>query len=120
MSDNSNEPQKAGIEEIVEDLKLYVNTSMDLYKLKAAERGADIASGAIINLVIGVLICMVVLFTSLAAAFILSEYYNSMYIGFLIIAGFYSLVAVVMYLSKDHWLKSTLADNLIKAIYKPV
>ncbi len=119
MADNTPETPQTEIEELIENLKTYVNTSMDLYKMQATEKGADIAAGAIINLVIGAIATIVLLFASLAAAFIISAYFEKMYMGFLIIAGLYSLIAVVLYLSKDHWLKGSMVNNIIKSIYKP-
>lgn len=117
MAEPTQEKPRPDIEEIVEELKSYVNTSIELYKLKTTEKGAEIAAAAIINLVMGALICMILLFFSLALAFFLSEYFDKMYMGFLIVAGIYALSAIVIYVSKDKWLKGTLVDNIIKAIY---
>jgi len=117
MEEPIRENSKPEIDEIVEALKSYVNTSADLYKMKATAKGAEIASSAIINIVIAVFVSMVFLFASLALAFCLSEYFDKMYMGFLIVAGFYSLIAVVIYISRDKWLKGSLIDNIIKAIY---
>ena len=108
---------KPEIEEIVEELKSYVNISMDLYKMKATEKGARIATGAIINVVIGIFVFMVFLFSNVALAFCLSVYFDKMYAGFLIVAGLYTVIALVIYLLKDKWLKGNMVDSIIKSIY---
>ena len=117
MSAPTTEKPNPDLEDIVDELKSYINTSIDLYKLKASEKGAEIASSAIINVVMGVFVGMVFLFASLALAFCLSEYFDKMYLGFLVVAGIYTVLALVILLAKDRWLKSTLIDNIIKAIY---
>ena len=108
---------KPEMEEIVEDLKSYINTNLELYKMKATEKGAEIASQAIINIIMGVMASMALLFVSLALAFSLSAYFDKMYLGFLIVGGLYALIGFVIYLSKDTWLKGTLVDNIIKSVY---
>lgn len=108
---------KPEIEEIVEDLKSYINTNMELYKMKATEKGAEIASQAIINIIIGVMVSMTLLFVSFALAYCLSEYFDKMYLGFLIVGGIYGVIGIFIYLSKDAWLKGTLVDNIIKSVY---
>ena len=117
MAEPTQEKPRPEIEEIVEELKSYINTSIDLYKLKTTEKAAYIAASAIINLVLGAFASMILLFASLALAFCLSDYFDKMYAGFIIVAGLYALLAIVVFLSKDKWLKSTLVDNIIKAIY---
>ncbi len=117
MAEPTSEKPRPEIEEIVDELKSYINTYMDLYKMKATEKGAVMASNAIINLVMAVLVVIIFLFVSFALAFCLSEYFDNLYAGFLIIAGFYTLLAVIIYLSKDKWLKTSLVNNIIKSVY---
>ncbi len=117
MAEPTTEKPRPEIDEIVEEVKAYINASMDLYKMKATEKGAVMASGAIINIVMAVLVLIIFLFASFALAFFLSEYFDNLYAGFLIIAGFYTLLAVIIYISKDKWLKNSLVNNIIKSAY---
>ena len=117
MQEPTIEQNKPDLAEIAEEIKSYVNTTAELYKLKATDKGAEIASVAIINIVVGIFAGMVLLFASLALAFLISAYIGKMYSGFLIVAGFYLLVSLFILFVKDRWLKHTLVDNIIKVVY---
>ena len=111
------ENSKPELDEIVEDVKSYVNTTLELYKLKATEKGAEMATQAIINLVLAGMASMFLLFASFALAFCLSEYFDKMYVGFVIVAGIYALLGLIVYSIKNTWLKGTLIDSIIKSVY---
>lgn len=117
MTEPNNEKNKPDLAEIAEEIKSYVNTTAELYKLKATDKGAEIASVAIINIVVGIFAGMVLLFASLALAFCISAYFDKLYSGFLIVAGFYLLISVLILFVKDRWLKNTLVDSIIKVVY---
>lgn len=108
---------KEPIEEIIDDIKDYIDTSSDLYKMKATEKAAEIVSSAIINLTLAFLAGFVLLFASLTLAFMLSDFLNNSYMGFLIVSGIYALITLLIYVTKDKWLKHRIIDNFIKAIY---
>jgi len=106
------------IEEVLEDVKDYVNTSIDLYKLKTTEKGAEMASEAIIYLFIGVFAVLTLIFSSFAIAYAIGESTGKIYVGFLIVAAFYALTGIIILISKDKWLKGTLINNIIKSVYR--
>lgn len=105
------------IDEVIDEVKEYVNVSLDLYKLKATEKGAMIASTAIINILLGAFAAMALLFVSFAAAYAIAEMTGKIYLGFLAIAGFYALIGLLILATKDKWLKNSLVDSIIKSIY---
>lgn len=109
---------KPAIENIADDLKEYVETSITLYKHQATQKGAEVASAAIINLLIAFFIGSALLFGSIACSLYLSELLGHSYAGFLIMTGFYALLGFVIILTKDKWLKNRLIDGFIKSIYK--
>jgi hypothetical protein len=109
---------KTGLVDIADDLKDYIQTSADLYKMKATEKGAEIGANMILNIIAGVFIALAFLFGSLAAAFSISEWLDSQYSGFLIVAGIYTLVGTVILILKGKGWKTSLADSIIKQIYK--
>ena len=111
--DNIKEP----IEEIIDDIKDYIDTSSELYKMKATEKAAEVVSGAVIGLTLALISAFVLLFASLAAAFMLSEIFHKDYIGFVIVAGVYAFIAVIIFITKDKWLKHRIVNSFIKTIY---
>lgn len=109
---------KPVIENIADDIKDYVETSITLYKHQATQKGAEVASEAIINLLIAFFIGTALLFGSIACSLYLSELLGHPYSGFLIMTGFYALLGFIVILTKDKWLKNRLVDSFIKSIYK--
>jgi hypothetical protein len=111
------ENSRPEIDDIVQEVKTYLNNSAELYKMKATAKGAEIASGAVIHIVIGVLIVMLLLFASLALAYLIADYFNEMYLGFLSVALIYGLLALIVYMGRDRWLKNSLVNGIIKSVY---
>ncbi len=115
--DETTQKNKPELDEILNEVKSYMGTTVDLYRMKAAEKGAEIASIAIINIVLGIFAALVLLFASLALALYLSSFFDSMYTGFLLVAGLYAIFSIIILLTKDKWLKGSLTDNIIRVIY---
>ena len=115
--EENNPKNKNDLEEIINEVKSYVGTTAELYKLKASEKGAEIACLAIINIVLGIFASLILLFASIALALCLSSYFGKMYIGFLLVAGLYTFFSVIILLTKDKWLKGSLTDSIIRVIY---
>ncbi len=111
------EPIHSEIEQVVDDIKDYVHINVELIKLKTTEKGVIIASTLLVNLLLGVCVFLAILFLSFAAAFGIAETTGKIYLGFLIVGGFYILVGIVMLMTKDKWLKNTFIDNIIKSVY---
>jgi hypothetical protein len=114
---DANPKNKPELDEILNEVKSYVGTTLELYKMKASEKGAEIASIAIINIVLGIFAAMVLLFASIALALCLSSYFGKMYLGFLLVALLYAAFSVIILLTKDKWLKGSLTDSIIRVIY---
>jgi hypothetical protein len=58
------------------------------------------------------------LFASLGLAFWLGDLFGKIYLGFLTVAGFYGLLALMVHLFLGRWIKKMICDYLIKeALY---
>lgn len=86
---------------MAENIRDYVRLKLSLLKLSLTEKIARLAS----FIVIIVVFCILFLFFSLflSAAFILwfREHAGPAYVGALIVAGFYMLIAVIVYLMRN-------------------
>ena len=112
------ESSKTEFSELVDDVKEYINTSAEIYKLQATEKAADLGAGMAINIVLLIVTSMAFLFVSIAAAFLIGEALGKTYLGFLIVAGFYVLVGMIVVFARDRGLKESIADSIIRSIYK--
>ena len=103
-------------EGLTENLKSYINTSLELIKLEVAERSSVIVAGLIGNLLVGVIGVLFVLFFSIGAGFLLSALLHNYYLGFAIIAGFYLLLALILILGKKKLVERPLRDKIIRML----
>ena len=112
------ETSKTELGDFVDDLKDYIQTSAEVYKLQAIEKVAVAGSGIFINLILLIVTSMAFLFVSIAAAYLIGEWLGQTYLGFLVVAGFYVLVGMVIQFTRDKGLKDTITDSIIRSIFK--
>jgi len=105
------------MEELTENLKKYVNTNYELFKLQAAERASVLGAGLIGWAIIGFVVVLFVFFLSLCAGFYLSALLNNPYAGFVIITGFYLLVGLVLVLGRKKLLEGPLREKIVRIIF---
>jgi hypothetical protein len=79
----------------------YIETYYKLIVLNATEKATGIASVSITSLVLSVISIFALFFISLGFGWWLGERLHNMFAGFAIIAGFYTLCAVLTILLKD-------------------
>lgn len=106
------------IEELSEGLKIYLNTNIKLVKQEFTAKYSVIISDLISYVLIGLAGLFFLLFLSLMAGFYLSELLDSTFLGFAIVAGFYLLISVILYLIRDKWLKKPIRDKIIRKSFK--
>ena len=111
------EDKKFLIESLFEKIKEYLNTSIDLVKLKAIEKVSDICSSLAIRLSILLIFSMFFLFLSIGVSFWLGELLGEVYYGFLIVAAFYLVVAILLLLMYKP-MKKSVADIIVKEALK--
>ncbi|MCW3086190.1 MAG: hypothetical protein JWP12_3556 [Bacteroidetes bacterium] len=108
--------EKNKVEKLFTDVKEYAETKLDLVALNVQEKGSDVMGSAASILVIGIVILFVLLFLSLGAAFIIGHCFHNFSIGFFLIAGFYFLVGLVIYFSRNKLIKMPVINALLKKI----
>jgi heme/copper-type cytochrome/quinol oxidase subunit 4 len=111
-----NEPLTS-VESLIAATEKYGKTSATLLRLQATRKVADVISSFVATTAVVVLLCMVFLFLHLAIALWLGEVTGKMYYGFLIVAGFYALVALLasLYFKNNHnnAIKNHIIDQLV-------
>jgi hypothetical protein len=106
------------LESLLDKAKEYGITSFELAKLKALEKSTDIVSSLVPGSIVFVLIASFLIFLSLGVAFLIGDLLGKVYLGFLIVAGFYLLVALIIRLFLYNWIKKVVGDSMIKHILK--
>jgi VIT1/CCC1 family predicted Fe2+/Mn2+ transporter len=100
--------------ETIEYARQYIQQQVQYLRLETAKRIAMTTSSLITLGVVGVLILMVVIFLSIALGFYLGALFNSYALAFLIIAGVYFLVVVLVIYFKKEIVTNPILNMVIK------
>lgn len=106
------------VEMLVEKVEQYARTSLELYKLKAIDKGTDVFSSLVSRVVIIIIIALFFLLVTLGLCFYLGEVLGKVYYGFFTVAGIYAVVGIIMIIFRKKWLDDTLNDYIVRQIFK--
>lgn len=103
--------------EIQENAKDYLETSLSYYKLLGFK--VAMKSTTLLFKFFLVFFCflLVLLFSSIALAFYLANYFNSYTIGFLCVAGFYFVLAFLLFFVKFKILESVILEKFSEIFF---
>jgi len=105
-------------EELSEMLRNYLSTNIQLVKQETTAISSVILSDLISYLMIGMAGLIFVLFVSLMAGFYLSDLFDSNFLGFAIVAGFYFLISIILYLIRERWLMKPIREKIIRKAFE--
>jgi hypothetical protein len=98
MEDNN---LSAQIKRIIEQLKVYIDLRVGLLKLNVAEYVIRFFSSLVLWMVVFLFLFFVLVFSSFAFAYWYGERTGKWSLGFLIIAGFYVLLAALIFVLRN-------------------
>ena len=111
------EKQPNHIGSLFEKAEEYLDTKMDLFKLKAIDKSSDIVSSIAARLVIALFVASCFLMFNIGLALVIGRSVGEIYYGFFIVAGFYLVLIAVLYSLRDKWLKAPISNLIIKSIF---
>jgi hypothetical protein len=103
---------------LIDKSKDYLETKMELTKLKTIDKSADVLSSVLVMVSIIFIASLVIFFISVAFALLLGRMVGSNYIGFFIVGGFYGLLLAIIYVQREKWIKTPVANGLINKMLK--
>ncbi len=112
-------PNSNLIEPLVERVEAYGKTTIELLKLKAIEKTAVIPSLSVFKGIVLLLITIFVVFFNIALSLFIGEEFGKIYIGFLVVSGFYLLLAIIVYAFMHNYIKNYISNLIIKVLTKP-
>lgn len=99
---------------VMEHLAGYIETRVELLKLEVKEETVKIAAKLLSFLVVGFLVLMIVIFLSFTIAWLLNHYFESEFLGFAIVTGFYTLILVIALIFKSKFGLQRLLEQAFK------
>jgi hypothetical protein len=106
------------IKSLIDKSKDYLETKIELTKLKTIDRSADILSSVIVMVSMIFLGSLFIIFISIALALMIGQWLGTVQYGFLIMGGFYALLLLLIYLRREKWIKTPIANGLINKMLK--
>src|ERR1044071_6662520 len=96
----------------------YVETRINLLKLKAVDKSSDVVSNILAFIPIVVIFVLVFFFLNIGIALLIGDLLGKAYWGFFILTAIYIITGFVLYSRKDKWIKVPFANMLIRKFLK--
>lgn len=104
--------EKSAIQRLIGSLKRYLHLQRDFVMLTLAEKLTVVLAVLLVGGIVLLLAAMVLVFASLAVSSLLAEWLGSDAAGYGIVAVFYLLVAIVVWLNRKSWIADPIANFL--------
>jgi Putative Actinobacterial Holin-X, holin superfamily III len=107
---------KNALESLLESTSTYIDTRVELTKLKTLKKSSDVFSTLASQLIIGGVGFIFLMLLNIALGLWLGELLGKTYYAFFLLAFTYFIVGLILYISRDKWIKSPLANTIIKKL----
>ena len=101
------------IEPLIESVEAYSKTGIELVKLKTIDKVADGTSSMVAWLPVIIALILFFVIVNFGLALWIGSMLEMIYMGFFIVAGFYALVGIILFIFKDKWIKKPLYVSII-------
>lgn len=109
-------PEFKKLEELTDSLKQYLLLNIEILKLEATNQISAIGSSVASSLIVGVSAFLFVFTLSIGLGFYLSALLGDTYSGFAIIAAFYFLLCIILFIGRKKLIEKPLREKMIEKI----
>lgn len=106
------------LESLVDTVVVYTKSSIDLLKLLAIDKSANMLSSVISTIIISIAVLCLTMMLNIGAALWIGKLIGSSIGGFFIVAGFYTVVVTVLVAFKKQLLNTPLSNSIISFLRK--
>jgi uncharacterized RDD family membrane protein YckC len=106
------------VKSLFDKSKDYLDTKIELTKLKTIDKSADVLSALIVIMAIFLIAFLFIILISIAFALMIGRALGSYYYGFFILGGFYAIILLIFYLQREKWIKTPVANGIINKMLK--
>ncbi len=116
--DNLIVDRKELVEDLFEKAEAYVKTSIEIIKLKSADKMAAVAASLISRLVVILFLSFFFLMVNIGLAIWIGESIGHIYYGFFIVSGLYAIIALCLFVFRDSIIKNPIINSIISQVLK--
>lgn len=102
------------IESLLEQFKEYANTRVAQIKFSIAQKIAKTIADLVATILAGLVFFAFLFFGSIAAAIAIGDWLGKLWLGFLLIAGIFGIIGIIILKAKNRILQIPLLNSLIK------
>lgn len=113
-----NESHKEVLESLFDRTKDYMETRINLVKLKAVKKTSGIVSNVMSKVFLGLIFTFFMLMLNIGIGLWLGEVLHKNYLGFFALAAFYLIVGLIVFLGRNAWIRTPIANSIIKTVNK--
>jgi hypothetical protein len=103
---------------LLERVEEYGKTTLELFKLKTVDKLSDAISSFASRIIAVVFFVMFFILASIGLSVWLGELLGKIWLGFLLVAGFYGLIGIVLFFMLHNPVKKQISNMIIKQILK--
>ncbi len=103
---------------LFENIEVYVETNIELFKLRVIRRLTNVISSLISSIVFLIFIILTVLMLNIGSALWLGEVTGKIYYGFFILALVYALIGAILYFFRERLVKKPISNFIIVKLQK--
>ena len=107
----------AKMEELTDSVKEYVNTRVESVKLSVAEKSSALVANLVAGMLVAAVFLFFLIFAGIALALVLGEWTGKMWAGFLIVAGIYLLIGIIVWIAREKIIRLPVMNALIKQFF---
>ena len=103
---------------LLERAEDYSNSTIELFKLNAIDKSADVVSSLVSRLAIFITVAMSLLIVSIGVALWVGKLLGDSFYGFFVIGGFYTILAILLHIFRHSLIKYPVSNSIIKQMLK--
>ncbi|QEC51789.1 putative superfamily III holin-X [Anseongella ginsenosidimutans] len=114
----SMQEEKEAESTLFEEVKEYISVRSKIFSLQVAESAASLVSNLISNGAALLFFIIFFVFASIGLAFLVAQWVGNTAGGFFIVAAFYLLIGVIIWMIKDNYIERPLTNIFIRNLFK--
>jgi hypothetical protein len=106
------------IKTLIDKSKDYLETQIELTKLKTIDKSADVLSAVVVMVSMIFIGSLVIILISIGLSLFLGRLLGAYHYGFFVMGGIYAIVLLVIFIQREKWIKTPVSNGLINKMLK--
>lgn len=103
---------------LLEQAKEFSNSTIELLKLQAIDKSADVVSSLVSRIAIVMAVALSLITVNIGIALWVGKLLGDYFLGFFVIGGFYAILAILLHIFRHQWIKYPISNSIIKQMIK--